>query len=224
MTTVFITGATDGPGKALAPGSPPRVRADPARAGPSRLGQTGIEVGAAATGPRVRTVPVDLSDLGQVRRLAATLDLTSGWTCSSATPASARRLAGRSRGTSVDGYELRFAVNTRPGSGPPGPARPAPGVRPGPRRPGLPRGTRSTSTTNDRTRNGGRAYGRASSPRSCPPLARRRLPASEATVNSLHPVTYMPTKMVLEEVGHHIDTRGPGAAATGWSPIRRCPA
>ena len=33
-----------------------------------------------------------------------------------------------------------------------------------------------------------------------------RLPADEVTVNSLHPSTYMPTKMVLKEIGRHVDT------------------
>jgi NAD(P)-dependent dehydrogenase (short-subunit alcohol dehydrogenase family) len=42
----------------------------------------------------------------------------------------------------------------------------------------------------------------------------RRLPASEVTVNSLHPATYMPTKMVIQEVGHTIDTLETGVAAT----------
>ena len=40
------------------------------------------------------------------------------------------------------------------------------------------------------------------------------LPAAEVTVNSLHPATYMPTKMVLQEVGHSIDTLARGEAAT----------
>jgi hypothetical protein len=41
-----------------------------------------------------------------------------------------------------------------------------------------------------------------------------RIPAAEVTVNSLHPSTYMPTKMVLEEIGHTIDTIENGVAAT----------
>jgi NAD(P)-dependent dehydrogenase (short-subunit alcohol dehydrogenase family) len=78
MTTVFITGATDGLGKALAL----RLAAEGHSLilhgrDPTRIAQTGIEVGAVATGPRVRTVLADLSDLGQVRRVAAdVLDLT----------------------------------------------------------------------------------------------------------------------------------------------------
>jgi NAD(P)-dependent dehydrogenase (short-subunit alcohol dehydrogenase family) len=40
------------------------------------------------------------------------------------------------------------------------------------------------------------------------------LPAAEVTVNSLHPATYMPTKMVLQEIGHSIDTLARGESAT----------
>ncbi|MGA3148877.1 MAG: SDR family NAD(P)-dependent oxidoreductase, partial [Acidimicrobiales bacterium] len=41
-----------------------------------------------------------------------------------------------------------------------------------------------------------------------------RVPAAEVTVNSLHPATYMPTKMVLKEVGDSIDSLEAGVAAT----------
>ena len=40
-----------------------------------------------------------------------------------------------------------------------------------------------------------------------------RLPAAEVTVNSLHPATYMPTKIVLEQAGHSIDTLETGVDA-----------
>jgi NAD(P)-dependent dehydrogenase (short-subunit alcohol dehydrogenase family) len=41
-----------------------------------------------------------------------------------------------------------------------------------------------------------------------------RLDPSEVSVTSLHPSTYMPTKMVLEEVGSSVDTLEDGVAAT----------
>jgi NAD(P)-dependent dehydrogenase (short-subunit alcohol dehydrogenase family) len=41
-----------------------------------------------------------------------------------------------------------------------------------------------------------------------------RLPAGDVTVNSLHPATYMPTKMVLDEIGYSVDTLDEGVAAT----------
>ena len=41
-----------------------------------------------------------------------------------------------------------------------------------------------------------------------------RIPADEVTVNSLHPGTYMPTKIVLEEIGRSVDTLESGTTAT----------
>ena len=42
----------------------------------------------------------------------------------------------------------------------------------------------------------------------------QRLDPAEVTVTSLHPSTYMPTKMVLEERGSAVDTLEAGVAAT----------
>ena len=44
--------------------------------------------------------------------------------------------------------------------------------------------------------------------------AKDLLDADEVTVNSLHPATYMPTKIVLDEVGHSIDSLDEGVDAT----------
>ncbi|MCU1448356.1 MAG: short-chain dehydrogenase/reductase, partial [Acidimicrobiales bacterium] len=41
-----------------------------------------------------------------------------------------------------------------------------------------------------------------------------RLPATEVTVNSLHPATFMPTKIVLEQHGHSVDSLETGVDAT----------
>jgi NAD(P)-dependent dehydrogenase (short-subunit alcohol dehydrogenase family) len=41
-----------------------------------------------------------------------------------------------------------------------------------------------------------------------------RLDPKQVTVNSLHPSTYMPTKMVLEEIGRSVDRLEDGVAAT----------
>ena len=222
MTTVFITGATDGLGKALAL----RLAAEGYALilhgrDPSRLGQTGIEVGAATTGPRVRTVLADLSDLGQVRRLADdVLDLTGRLDVfvSNAGIGSGRP-AGRSRETSVDGYELRFAVNYLAG------------FRLTMDLLDLLRASAPARVVNvaslgqhpidfddlmiERGYSGGRAYGQSKLAQIMSGFSlAARLPASEVTVNSLHPATYMPTKMVLQEVGHHVDALETGVAAT----------
>jgi NAD(P)-dependent dehydrogenase (short-subunit alcohol dehydrogenase family) len=47
----------------------------------------------------------------------------------------------------------------------------------------------------------------------------QRLPAEEVTVNSLHPSTHMPTKMVLAEIGLTTPRRelNCGSAASNWS-------
>ena len=44
-------------------------------------------------------------------------------------------------------------------------------------------------------------------------LAERVLPR-EVTVNSLHPATFMPTKIVLEQHGHSVDSIDEGVEAT----------
>ena len=67
----------------------------------------------------------------------------------------------------------------------------------------------------ERRYNGGRAYGQSK-------LAQimfgfelaDQVDPAEVTVNSLHPSTYMPTKMVLAEIGHSIDRLSDGVAAT----------
>ena len=41
-----------------------------------------------------------------------------------------------------------------------------------------------------------------------------RVPARQVTVNSLHPATFMPTKMVTEEIGYSIDSISDDVAAT----------
>src|SRR5207237_3056746 len=41
-----------------------------------------------------------------------------------------------------------------------------------------------------------------------------RIPADEVTVNSLHPATFMPTKIVLEQHGHSVDSLEEGVEAT----------
>ena len=41
-----------------------------------------------------------------------------------------------------------------------------------------------------------------------------RVPRAEVTVNSLHPATFMPTKIVLEQHGHSVDSLEEGVEAT----------
>jgi NAD(P)-dependent dehydrogenase (short-subunit alcohol dehydrogenase family) len=219
MPTVFITGATDGLGRALAL----RLAADGVRLilhgrSADRLAQV-----AAQAGPGAVTVRADLADLGQVRKLAADvraatdrLDVfVSNAGVGSGEP------DGRERRTSADGYELRFAVNYLAGFLLTEELLP------------LLRGSAPARIVYvaslgqapldfddlmlEHGYSGTRAYGQSKLAQimSGFDLA-SRLPADEVTVNSLHPATYMPTKMVLREIGHQVDD-----LATGVDAVRR---
>jgi NAD(P)-dependent dehydrogenase (short-subunit alcohol dehydrogenase family) len=212
---VFITGATDGLGRALAG----RLAADGHTLilhgrDAGRLADTASELDT-----EVHTALADLSDLAQVRKLAADVKgmtdrldaLVSNAGIGSGLP------AGRTRQTSVDGYELRFAVNYLAGLlltlellpmlRASAPARIVNVASIGQHRLDF------DDLMIEHGYSGVRAYGQSKLAQimSGFELASR---VPEVAVNSLHPSTYMPTKMVLEEVGHSIDTLEEGVAAT----------
>ncbi|MEV0536149.1 SDR family NAD(P)-dependent oxidoreductase [Kitasatospora sp. NPDC050463] len=219
--TILVTGATDGLGLALAE----RLAADGADLilhGRSQAKLDRIADRFAARGAsRPRTVTADLADLGQVRRMAAEVR------------ASVDRLDvlvnnagigggqpdGRTRRTSADGYELRFAVNYLAGFlltlellpllRASAPARivnvASLGQHP----------LDFENLMLERDYDGIRAYGQSKLAQIASGFElAARLPADEVTVNSLHPATYMPTKIVLAETGHSIDTLEEGVTAT----------
>ena len=217
--TVLITGATDGLGRALAE----RLAADGARLilhgrDPARLARVADDIDGDL---RPRTFVADLAELAQVRQLArdvlgatSRLDvLVSNAGIGSGLP------AGRKRATSADGYELRFAVNYLAGFlltlellpllRQSAPARIVNVASLG----------QHAIDFDDimitRGYSGSRAYGQSKLAQimSGFELA-SRVPAAEVTVNSLHPATYMPTKMVLLEVGRQVDTLETGVTAT----------
>ncbi|MCM3886983.1 SDR family NAD(P)-dependent oxidoreductase [Frankia sp. R82] len=238
--TVLITGATDGLGRALAA----RLATDGATLilhgrDPGKLAVLADELTALAgpngrpeRGPGVRTVLADLADLAQVRRLAVDVQaatdrldvLVSNAGIGSGEP------DGRTRRTSADGHELRFAVNYLAGflltldllpllRATAARSAAAPGGRAPARIVNVASLGQHPLALDDlmleRDYNGGRAYAQSK-------LAQimsgfefaERVDAAEVTVNSLHPATYMPTKMVLLEIGRSVDTLQTGVEAT----------
>jgi NAD(P)-dependent dehydrogenase (short-subunit alcohol dehydrogenase family) len=220
--TIFVTGATDGLGRALAG----RLAADGASLilhgrDAGKLESTAAEIAAAHGVDRPCTVRADLADLAQVRKLASDVRDATGRLdvfVSNAGIGSGMP-DGRERRTSADGYELRFAVNYLAGFlltlellpllRRSAPARIVNVASIGQH----PIDFSDIMITRDYS--GVRAYGQSKLAQIMSGFELAgRIPAAEVTVNSLHPATYMPTKMVLEEIGHHIDSIGTGVTAT----------
>jgi NAD(P)-dependent dehydrogenase (short-subunit alcohol dehydrogenase family) len=222
MRTVLLTGATDGLGRALAQ----RLAADGHALilhgrDPQRLEQTAADIAQANAVARPLTVLADLSDLSQVRRMAAevraatdSLDVfVSNAGIGGGEP------DGRQRRVSAEGYELRFAVNylagflltlellplLRAGA----PARIVNVASLGQH----PLDFDNLMLEHDYS--GMRAYSQSKLAQIMSGFELAdRLPPEQITVNSLHPATYMPTKMVLQEIGHSIDGLDVGVAST----------
>lgn len=222
--TVFITGATDGLGRGLAE----RLAGDGAalilhgrEAG--RLDALAEHIATSHRVPRPDTVRADLADLAQVRALAAEvaertdrLDVfVSNAGVGSGEP------DGRTRRTSADGYELRFAVNYLAGFALTLDLLP------------LLRASAPARIVNvaslgqhpidfddlmiEHGYSGSRAYGQSKLAQIMSGIhLAERLPANELTVNSLHPATFMPTKIVLDERGSHLDSLEEGTTATRY--------
>lgn len=216
---MLITGATDGLGRALAG----RLAADGARLilhgrDAARLARAADDIGAAI---RPLTFVADLADLAQVRQLARDVRGATGRldVLVSNAGIGSGRPAGRERGTSADGYELRFAVNYLAGFlltlellpllRQSAPARIVNVASLGQH------AIDFDGIMITRGYSGTRAYGQSKLAQimSGFELA-RALPAAEVTVNSLHPATYMPTKMVLQEIGRQVDSLETGVTAT----------
>jgi NAD(P)-dependent dehydrogenase (short-subunit alcohol dehydrogenase family) len=221
-TIVLITGATDGLGRGVAE----RLAADGAAVhvhgrDPERLAATAAEIRSSTGNERLVTHRADLASLDEVRALASDVEtstdqlhvLINNAGIGSGEP------DGRSRRESRDGYELRFAVNYLAGF------LLTLRLLPLLRRSAPARIVNVASLGQapldfgdvmlENGYSGGRAYGQSK-------LAQisfgfelaDRLSDDGITVNSLHPATYMPTKMVLQEIGRSQDTLEEGVEAT----------
>ncbi|PWU50456.1 3-oxoacyl-ACP reductase [Micromonospora globispora] len=220
--TIFITGATDGLGRALAH----RLATEGATLilhgrDPNKLDRTAEAIREAYGVPRPRTVLADLAELAQVRRLATDVRETTDRLDVFVSNAGigGGEPDGRTRRTSADGHELRFAVNYLAGF------LLTLELLPLLRRSAPARIVNVASIGQhpidfddlmiERDYSGMRAYGQSKLAQIMSGLElATRLSAAQVTVNSLHPATYMPTKMVLQEIGYTIDTLDEGVTAT----------
>ncbi|HEY1354853.1 MAG TPA: SDR family NAD(P)-dependent oxidoreductase [Solirubrobacterales bacterium] len=221
-TVVLVTGATDGLGRGVAE----RLASEGATVhihgrDPERLAAAAAEIEAATGTGRIRTHLADLASLEQVRTLADEVErstdeldvLINNAGIGSGKPDLTTRQE------SADGIELRFAVNYLAGF--------VLTLRLLPllRRSAPSRIVNVASLGQapldfddpmlERDYEGKRAYSQSK-------LAQitfgielaERLEGSGVSVNSLHPSTFMPTKMVLEQYGNPIDTLEAGIEAT----------
>lgn len=222
MTAILITGATDGLGRAMAE----RLAHEGARLllhgrDPERLATTVAALTQASGNEAISAHLADLAALEEVRALAEDIQRTtdeldvviSNAGIGSGAPDLSTRQESR------DGYELRFAVNYLAGfcltlsllallrrSAPARVVNVASlGQAP----------IDFDDVMIEHGYSGGRAYGQSklSQIMSGFELA-RRVPAHELAVNSLHPGTYMPTKIVLDEIGHSVDSLETGVDST----------
>jgi NAD(P)-dependent dehydrogenase (short-subunit alcohol dehydrogenase family) len=222
MTTVLVTGSTDGLGR--------RVAAELARRGANVLvhgrsrergERTVAEIRAETRNDRVELHLADMAELRQVGALADEVEqaqpeldlLISNAGIGSGLP------EGQERQESRDGYELRFAVNYLAGF------LLTQRLLPLLRRSAPARIVNVASLGQHpidfddpmltRGYSGARAYGQSKLAQIMYTIElAARVPAEEVTVNSLHPGTYMPTKIVLEEIGRSVDSLETGTSAT----------
>jgi NAD(P)-dependent dehydrogenase (short-subunit alcohol dehydrogenase family) len=220
--TVLVTGATDGLGRGVAE----RLAADGATVhlhgrDAGRLAATAREIQQATGNDRVHTHRADLASLDEVRALAADVErstdrldvLVNNAGIGSGKPDLTTRQESR------DGYELRFAVNylatflltlrLLPLLERSKPARIVNVASLG----------QAPIDFDDVMLRDGYSGSRAYSQSKLAQInftfeLADRLAGKGVSVNSLHPATYMPTKIVLDQVGRSVDSLQTGVDAT----------
>lgn len=220
-STIFITGSTDGLGRALAESLATAGNTLILHGRCQQKLDSLAESLTALGAENSQTVQADLADLDEVRRMATHLKavtpridvLVNNAGIGSGEP------DGCYRRTSADGYELRLAVNYLAGFLLTLELLPL-------LRESAPARVVNVSSLGqvpldfedlmlERGYDGTRAYCQSK-------LAQilftfelaDRLSVQEVTVNSLHPATYMPTKIVLKDIGHSVDSLEQGVDAT----------
>jgi NAD(P)-dependent dehydrogenase (short-subunit alcohol dehydrogenase family) len=222
MTTILVTGSTDGLGRSVATelarrGATVLVHGRSQERGESTVAEIRAETGN-------ERVELHLADLGELRQVSALADeieeahpelhvLVSNAGIGSGLP------DGRERQESRDGYELRFAVNYLAGFLLTQRLLPL-------LRKSAPARIVNVASLGQHpidfddpmlTRNysGARAYGQSKLAQIMYTIElSEQVPAEQITANSLHPGTYMPTKIVLEEIARSVDTLETGTSAT----------
>lgn len=220
QTTVLVTGATDGLGRGVASELARRGATVLVHGRSAERGERLVDELKRVTGnDRIELYLADFADLGQVAELADRVTrqhdrleaLVNNAGIGSGRP------DGRERQDSVDGYELRFAVNYLAGYAL------TERLLPLLRRSAPARIVNVASLGQQeidfddvmltRGYDGWRAYRQSK-------LAQvmytfdlaERLPAAEVAVNGLHPATFMPTKIVTEEQDYTVDALESGIA------------
>jgi NAD(P)-dependent dehydrogenase (short-subunit alcohol dehydrogenase family) len=221
--TIFVTGATDGLGLAVAQGLAAEGHQLVLHGRrPDRLAQVAADIAARTSAPPPLTVVADLSELAQVHGLAeeveGLVDRLDGFVSNAGIGAGAPD--GVDRQVSADGHELRFAINYLAGFDLTQRLLPLLAASGAGRVVHVASLGQSAIDWDDvmieRDYSGGRAYGQSKLAQIIAgfELADRLGANPAVTVNSLHPATMMPTKMVIQGWGRTVDTLEEGEAAT----------